>query len=186
MNRSDPEQRTQAPDGRPLEEQPAWRGDFPIDWSQDTYVARREFTKFMVLTSFAFFVGQICIGVRNWLQHNRSKPARAFLIELDKVPVGGTYRFHYPEKHEPCLLLRPNADQLVAYDQRCTHLSCDVIPQWADKLEDCRLHCPCHHGYFDLATGRPVAGPPRRPLNRITLEVDNGKVYATGVEERTV
>ena len=33
-------------------------------------------------------------------------------------------------------------------------------------------------------TGRPLAGPPQRPLPRILLEVRDGIVYATGVEER--
>ena len=56
-----------------------------------------------------------------------------------------------------------------------------MIPQ----LGEGRLHCPCHNGYFDLATGRPIAGPPRRPLPRIKLEVRDGVIYATGVEERT-
>ena len=47
------------------------------------------------------------------------------------------------------------------------------------------IHCPCHEGYFELASGRPVAGPPRRPLTRVHLELRAGDVYATGVEERT-
>ena len=62
----DPEQVTIPPDGRPLEQQPQWRQDFPIDWPQDHYVARRDFTKFMVLTSFAFVVGQCWIVFENW------------------------------------------------------------------------------------------------------------------------
>ena len=41
------------PDGRPLSEQPAWRQDFPIDWPQDEYVERRDFVKFLTLTSLA-------------------------------------------------------------------------------------------------------------------------------------
>jgi Rieske Fe-S protein len=53
------------------------------------------------------------------------------------------------------------------------------------RVERGELHCPCHLGTFDLATGRPIAGPPRRPLARITLEVRGGVIYATGVEERT-
>ena len=53
------------PDGRPVSEQPRWRHDFPIDVPQDDYVARRDFTKFMVLTSLAFVVGQVSIGVKN-------------------------------------------------------------------------------------------------------------------------
>jgi Rieske Fe-S protein len=49
-----------------------------------------------------------------------------------------------------------------------------------------QLHCPCHEGAFDLATGRPIAGPPRRPLPLVTLEVRDGMIYATGVEERMI
>jgi hypothetical protein len=35
-------------------------------------------------------------------------------------------------------------------------------------------------------SGRPVAGPPRRPLSRVRLEVRRGDLFAVGVEERTV
>jgi hypothetical protein len=47
------EQITIAPDFAPAEGQPAWRQDFPIDVAQDLYVERRDFMKFMVLTSAA-------------------------------------------------------------------------------------------------------------------------------------
>jgi Rieske Fe-S protein len=87
-----------------------------------------------------------------------------------------------PGEDDRCLLLRPEADRLLAYDQKCTHLSCAVVP---DVAGGC-LNCPCHRGVFDLATGRPLAGPPRRPLPRITLEVRDGVVVATGVELRAV
>ena len=36
---------TLSPDGSPPDQQPRWRMDFPIDWPQDHYVARRDFTK---------------------------------------------------------------------------------------------------------------------------------------------
>src|SRR5262249_2865382 len=58
---ADQEQITVAPDGRPMEEQPPWRADFPIDWPQDEYVERRDFMKFLVLTSLAFTAGQFWI-----------------------------------------------------------------------------------------------------------------------------
>jgi Rieske Fe-S protein len=89
--------------------------------------------------------------------------------------------FHFPEGSAPRLLIRLTADRFVAYDQQCTHLQCPVVPRVAEG----RLHCPCHNGWFDLESGRPVAGPPQRALPRITLEVSGGTVYATGiVEER--
>jgi Rieske Fe-S protein len=56
-----------------------------------------------------------------------------------------------------------------------------VVPRVAEGV----LHCPCHEGYFDLLTGRNIAGPPPRPLPKITLEVVADDVFAIGVEERT-
>ena len=182
MSGRDGEQRTVAPDGRPAAEQPDWRRDFPIDVPQDDYVARRDFTKFLGLTSLAFVVGQVWIAVQGWLRRRQDPPGPRKVVALGQVPVGGARTFSYPGDQDPCLLLRPTEDALVAYSQKCTHLSCAVVPE----VERGRLRCPCHHGAFDLATGRPVAGPPRRPLPRITLEVRDGVVYATGVELRTV
>jgi nitrite reductase/ring-hydroxylating ferredoxin subunit len=174
--------RTTAPDGRPAESQPAWRREFPIDVPEDNYVARRDFTKFLGLTSLAFVVGQVWIVVENWLRRSKGQPPIMPIAKLDDVPVGGALVFNYPDKNEPCLLLRTGEDTFLAYNQKCTHLSCAVIPQ----MDRGRLHCPCHEGSFDLATGRPLAGPPRRPLSRITLEIRDGVVYATGVELRSI
>jgi Rieske Fe-S protein len=80
------------------------------------------------------------------------------------------------------LLIRLHDGRLVAYGQQCSHLSCAVIP----KPSQGQLHCPCHNGFFEINEGRPIAGPPRRPLPRIKLEVRDGEIYATGVELRTV
>jgi Rieske Fe-S protein len=173
---------TLPPDGRPQNVQPAWRQDFPVDWPQDQYVARRDFSKFMVLTSFAFVAGQVWIGLQNYFRRRSGKPPIQKLVPLAYVPVGGSVSFNYPAAHDPCLLIRPSADVLLAYSQSCTHLSCAVVP----RLEQNCIHCPCHEGYFDLGTGRPIAGPPRRPLAKILVEVRQGTVYATGVERRTV
>lgn len=170
-----------APDGRPSEEQPAWRRDFPVDWPEDHYVARRDFTKFMVLTSLAFFVGQLWIGIQNWLRRRRGEPGILRITSLDLLPVGGALKFEYPPG-EPCVLVRPDEKTLLAYGQKCTHLSCAVIP----KVATGTLVCPCHNGSFELASGRPLSGPPRRPLPVVKLEVRGREVYATGVELRTV
>ena len=131
------------PDGQPADDQPAWRADFPIDWPEDHYVARRDYTRFMVLTSLAFAVGQLWIGVKSLLRRGRHEaPARAAIARLADVPVGGVRTFGYPGPENACLLLRPDERTLVAYGQQCTHLSCAVVP----RLERGELHCPCHVG----------------------------------------
>jgi nitrite reductase/ring-hydroxylating ferredoxin subunit len=177
----DREQITIAPDFRPPEVQPAWRQDFPIDWPQDVYVERRDFMKFMVLTSLAMTAGQFWIAAQTWWRRRQGAPPIARIASLGEIAVGGTLTFSYPGDHDPCLLVRLSATELVAYSQKCTHLACAVIPRPDQNV----LHCPCHEGYFDLRSGRPTAGPPTRPLPRITLDVRGGEIYATGVEWRT-
>lgn len=176
----DPERVTVPPDGRPVSEQPKWRRDFPIDWPEDEYVSRRDLVKFIVLTSLAFATGQVWLAGKELLSpRRRNYPARA-IASIDEVPVGGSLTFAYPEGHHaPRLLIRTGESSFLAYDQQCTHLLCPVVPH----VEEGTLHCPCHNGYFDLSTGRPTAGPPRRALGRVTLEIRDGVVYATGLEE---
>lgn len=178
----DPEVTTRPPDGRPLEVQPQWRKDFPIDWPQDHYVSRRDFAKFLVLTSAAFAVGQLWIGIQNVWRRRRGEPPIRRIASLSALPIGGSLVFQYPEPHDDCLLVRPDADRLLAYSQKCTHLSCAVVP----RVKEGTIHCPCHNGSFDLYTGQRIAGPPPRPLPRIKLDVRGDDVYATGVELRTV
>jgi len=170
------------PDGRPEAEQPRWRRDFPIDWPQDHYVARRDFTKFMVLTSLAFTVGQFWIVAQNFWRKRRGEMPVRQIATVEQIPVGGSLTFTYPEAKDRCVLVRSSEETFVAFSQECTHLSCAVVPE----PEKGRFLCPCHAGSFDLLTGRPTAGPPRRPLARIKLEVRQGAIYATGVEAQTV
>jgi Rieske Fe-S protein len=178
---ADREQITIAPDFAPPDAQPAWRQDFPIDWPQDLYVERRDFLKFMVLTSAAFTVGQLWIGVQNWYRRLGGQPPRQRIASADDVAVGGSVGFTYPDEHERCLLVRLSETEFVAFSQTCTHLSCAVIP----RPEEGSFFCPCHEGRFDLRSGAPTAGPPRRPLTRVVLDVAGRDIYAIGIEERT-
>ena len=169
------------PDGRPLSEQPRWCQDFPTDIPEDDALARREFAKFLVLTSGAFVAGQCWIGLMSLLLDATPLPEKRVAAEADIFP-GGAAEFRYPTDDDPCLLIRLRGGRLVAYGQQCSHLSCAVIPE----PEQGQLHCPCHNGYFEINEGRPIAGPPRRPLPRIELSVRDGNIYATGRELRTV
>ncbi len=165
---------------QPEAEPPPWRRDFPTDWPQDEYVSRRDFVKFVVLVSFAFVVGQFWILLQNFL---RQKPGLSPAVEIPAaaaLPVGSSLLFTYPTPNDPAILVRPDANTYLAYDQLCTHLSCPVIAQ----PQAGRFICPCHEGVYDLSTGEPLAGPPPRPLRRILLDVRSGRVFATGVEAR--
>jgi len=161
--------------------QPRWRRDFPIDWADDDDISRRELVKFVVLTSGAFAVGQLWLLARALLGRNSPRPAPRVVAAVDELPVGGAKTFAYPEHGTTRLLVRTGPRAFVAYDQRCTHLQCPVVP----AVEQGKLHCPCHNGWFDLATGEPTGGPPQRRLPRVELELRGEQVYAIGVEEGT-
>jgi Rieske Fe-S protein len=175
----------QYPNGKPFPDQPQWVQDFPTDVPEDDHVARREFVKFLVLTSGAFVAGQCWIAAaahREKGSHPRLRVATVAALEAQRV-----IEFRYPDEHEPCLALFLGRDsqgkaQYVAYGQKCSHLACAVVPH----LEKGELHCPCHNGFFEVVQGRPIAGPPRRPLPLVRLEEQDGVVYATGFEPRTV
>jgi len=98
------------------------------------------------------------------------------VCRLDEIPVGGVVNFSYPDAHSPALLVRMGTGEMRAYNNKCTHLEC---PVYYVKGED-KLRCPCHEGEFDVASGKAVAGPPKRQLTGIRLSVADGVVYAVG------
>jgi len=173
---------TVPPDRAHAETQPRWRKDFPIDWVESDYVSRRDLIKYVVLTSGAFAVGQAYIVLKTLQNKAQSLYPRSLIADVEELPVGGAKTFTYPEGSTPRLLVRTGPEAFVAYDQQCTHLQCPVVP----KVREGKIHCPCHNGWFDLKTGAPTAGPPRRPLPRVLLEVQDATVYAVGVETKTL
>src|SRR5581483_3867965 len=154
-----------------------WREDFPVGWESDNYVTRREMVKFLALGSLTIAgANAVVAGIPHVVK--ASEMPRAKVASSSSIPVGGSKLFAYPTEEDPCILVRQNNGDLVAYSQVCTHLSCAVIH---DAKENA-LFCPFHHGYFTVEEGRPYAGPPTRPLPRIKLEQQGDEIFAVGVE----
>jgi len=126
-------------------------------------------------------LGQLWIAAQNWYRKRSGRPGIQRIAAVDDLDVGHAIGFTYPNPHERCLLVRLTTTDFVAFGQECTHLSCAVIPRPAEGA----FYCPCHEGRFDIRTGVPTAGPPRRPLTRIVLEMRERDIYAVDVEERT-
>ena len=145
----DPDEITRAPDGKPLAEQPKWRRDFPIDTPQDLYVGRRDFMKFMVLTSLAFTVGQFWIAVQNWLRRRRGAPELKRIASLADIPVGGAITFLYPEPADRCILVRPAADVV---SDRPEHVAQALLIARSNRRKYCQP--PWHQARE--STPRPV------------------------------
>ena len=174
-----PEQELTQKTIQPIQEKTKWREDFPVDIPMDTYISRREFVKFLVMISGAFTLGQFWIALMTYQRKHEAPSLARKIANISDIPVGGFLAFPYPDHHETCLLIRLQENQFVAYNNKCTHLMCPVIPQ----VEKKELFCPCHNGHFNLADGRPIAGPPRRPLARVKLQIQNGEIFAIGMEK---
>ena len=156
---------------------PLWKDEFSVHTADERYVNRRQFAKFLTLTSLAMFAGNLWIVARSLFQRAPRYP-RTGIGRLDEVAVGGVKQFAYPGPQDPCILVRTAADTYAAYSQKCTHLSCAVYYE----RESNRLACPCHQGFFAVADGSVLQGPPQRRLPRVVLEEKGGELIAVRME----
>lgn len=164
-----------------LSTRPLWSEEFSVYASEDAYVLRRQFTKFLVLTSAGMFTGNALIWLRSLTRPNEAALPRAVIARASELAPGSVRLFNYPGPHDPCILLRRSNGTLAAFSQKCTHLSCAVYYA-ADRD---RLECPCHEGYFSPDDGRVLQGPPPRPLPQIRIELDGDAIVAAGFVSET-
>ena len=104
------------------------------------------------------------------------------ITDVNAIAIGDAVDFTFPGEHDDAILIRLTEHKYVAYQNACTHLRCPVF--W--EKEEQQMLCPCHHGKFDVETGDPTAGPPRRPLPAIEVKVEKGAVYAVKVKRYEV
>ena len=156
---------------------PLWRDEFSVFTADERYVNRRQFTKFLTLTSFGMLAGNLWILVRSAFHREPAYP-RVLVAVADEIAVGGVKTFAYPTADDPCILVRTSVDSFAAFSQKCTHLSCAVF---YEKKQN-RLECPCHQGFFSVTDGSVIQGPPQRALPRVALEKIDGQLVAVRME----
>lgn len=96
------------------------------------------------------------------------------IMPARELREGEPHYFRYPDDDDEAVMMRLSNGNIVAYSQKCTHLSCAVYYQ----EEKNRLHCPCHEGAFSVVDGEPTLGPPQRRLPRIVIAERDGMLYA--------
>lgn len=163
---------------KPSGSEPLWREEFSVRAEDETFVTRRQFAKFLTLTSVAMVAGNFWILAKSLLKKAPAFPVMR-VASAGEMAVGAVKLFNYPTPADPCILIRTAEDTYVAYSQICTHLSCAVFYSAESK----RIECPCHRGVFSAADGSVVAGPPPRPLPRVVLERRGDDLVATGMAE---
>lgn len=160
-------------------DKPLWTEEFSVHASEDKFVLRRQFSKFLVLTSFGMLAGNAWIAVKSLFRQRQAASPQVVIGRASDIGAREVTLFNYPTANDPCILVRTQSGKLAAYSQKCTHLSCAVYY----SREDNRLACPCHQGFFSVEDGSVIAGPPQRPLPKIELAQRGDQLYAIGVTE---
>jgi nitrite reductase/ring-hydroxylating ferredoxin subunit len=160
-----------------------WRQDFPYESERDDHITRRDFTRFLLLVSAGFAAGNGWIWGKALMADEADAHAPLDVCAVDELEPGTWRVFHYPDEHHPAILIRRVSGEFIAFHQKCTHLACPVAYERQGEREE--IVCHCHNGKFDVASGKGTAGPPRelRPLPRVALLVENGRIMAVGVEK---
>jgi arsenite oxidase small subunit len=152
-----------------------------IDKNNERRLDRRGFMKTLVGGAGLFAISTLPWGgvAAKELMNlgNKTQPAKE-ITKVQSLKIGEAIEFAYPGEHDGALLVRLGENEFRAYQNACTHLRCPVF--WSK--EEGELLCPCHHGKFDVKSGSPIAGPPRRPLPEIALKLEKGAIFATGVK----
>lgn len=156
-----------------------FQAEFPYERDDEAQVTRREFCNFLFLTSSTLLAGSAGFAAKSVYDARATQEYAPQMIEgAAELRPGSALNFRYPTENETAILIRTQAGEYRAYEQKCTHLTCPVY--YAKERN--RLECPCHEGGFDVETGNVLYGPPPRPLDKIDVEVrPGGEVWATGI-----
>jgi Rieske Fe-S protein len=74
----------------------------------------------------------------------------------------------------PAVVFKNGENSCIARSAVCTHLGCTVQPE----LVDGKIYCACHMSYFDLQTGKPLAGPATIALPEEPIVIEDDIIYA--------
>jgi cytochrome b6-f complex iron-sulfur subunit len=135
-------------------------------------LGRRRFLSQAVM-GFGLLFGLGTLGLR-FLQFLVPSPGpkryEAVLLGAEsQVPVGEAVPMDLGG--QKIMVLRTD-EGVTAFSRRCTDLVCLV--SWSTERE--QFVCPCHQGVFDK-TGKNIAGPPPRPLDRFEVVKRGGQLY---------
>src|SRR5437773_6433327 len=75
-------------------QEPLWRDEFSVETATDRYVTRRQFSKFLVLTSLGMFAGNLWILFRSWFAARPSFQPQP-VGTADDLAVGEVKLFSY-------------------------------------------------------------------------------------------
>ena len=136
-------------------------------------LTRRDFLKLLKGAGVLAGVGMVATPVVAYFYPPKLEelPTEPVLVcPAAELPVGQSKIVKFGRY--PALVINLQ-DGLKAYSAVCTHFAC--IVKWNPDTK--QLECPCHEGYFSVADGSVISGPPPAPLMALETEVVDGQIY---------
>jgi cytochrome b6-f complex iron-sulfur subunit len=137
-------------------------------------VGRRRFLSQAVM-GFGLLFGMGLLGLRFFqflVPSQKAKRDESVLLGAEKtIPMNEAVPM---ELGGHKLLVLKTEEGVVAFSRRCTDLGCLV--SWDRQRE--QFVCPCHQGIYDK-TGKNIAGPPPRPLDRFGIVKRGEQLYVS-------
>lgn len=135
-------------------------------------ISRRDFLGWIIKSGLLATLGAMLFPALQYLLPvTRRGPAVGMkeVARVEDIPDGGSKKVVLGGS---ALILIRTQDRLKAFSAICTHLGCLV--DWDGQKRE--IVCPCHAGVFDVE-GRPVSGPPPRPLPSYPVKLIDGKIF---------
>lgn len=140
---------------------------------------RRDFLK----TGLNFFIASgallASMMLMRFISPAKKNPKEEFyyLMDEDELPKRGVKKAEFAfelsgKKRTQMVFVTNTGNRIVALSPVCTHLGCMVV--WDNNSAE--FICPCHAGRYNIS-GDVLSGPPPRPLSKIPLKIDSGKVF---------
>lgn len=101
-------------------------------------------------------------------------PPELSRIEWDRVGLPDGIAAEFKVNGKPAYLMHTTIRGQATYTallRRCTHNGCTVKYSYISR----KLECPCHGSSYD-AEGNVVKGPAKKPLTRLDVREEAGKV----------
>src|SRR6476620_2439609 len=94
---------------------PVWAEEFSVHAGEDAYVQRRQFTKFLVLTSFGMVAGNGWIWLKALTAKERAEGPRIVIGKASEMQPGTVRFFSYPAETDPCILVHRSSGGFTAF-----------------------------------------------------------------------
>lgn len=145
------------------------------DGTKPKEVARRDFLGIAVGASGTAFVVAASRSLRRFVDPpSRPLTGTTVVGKLEDFPVGSSKTVLLDER--PVLVIRSAGGEIRAFSALCTHLQCVV----AYVPERNQIECPCHNGVYS-SDGQNISGPPPRPLDELTVTINDRLVIVSAV-----